>query len=553
MRRFFSAVLCVLVLAISLVAVAKCPNIIIDGQQQYQNCDQTFAGSVTFPGTVSIPGGVTDPTAPKQTTAAATYYVRTDGNDSNTCLGNTALLACATVQGALNKLPQFIKHAIVINVGAGTFPGFALKSLYMSAPAASLSISGALGAPTLTTGTASGTADGGSVVECADSGQAWTVNELRGRLMHVGAEYRVVQNNTATSAFLVGALGASCSGSAYSLVEQKTILNTDGGNSSVVSASDIRSFGKEPQWHLWDLKLAPPWTDYGFSLQHGGGGHLERIAVITGAAGVNNSGISWQDSGGTRISMFDIYSTGSSGNGIELKNNVMALESDNGRWYVYSVTGDGIRFVNSTYVGVGELYIDSPGASGLVANTVSSVYVQNLVADAVTAGAGFWGENVGKLAFDNASITNVLAGVFLPGFTGNGYIGSSTGLVTVDTGWYGIVVGQPYIGAGTYTPAPGSVTLKNTTISNFSLIGLYIVGGTAMCLACAGSGNTWGAQVEGAGQLFFNTGSVIEGTTGDLSLNGGVTETSWTTDFPTDGDIVVNDATGSRATRRDNL
>jgi hypothetical protein len=488
----------------------------------------------------------------KQTTASATYYVRTDGSDSNTCLGNTAGTACLTVQGALNKLPQFIKHAIVVNVGAGTFPGFVLKSLYMSAPAASLSISGTLGAPTLTTGTVSGTADGGSTVECADSGQAWTVDELRGKLMHVGTDHRIVRSNSATSAFLVGALGATCSGSAYNLVEQKTILNTDGGNSAVVSVSDVRSYGKEPQWHLWDLKLTPPWTNYGFSLQHGGGGHLERVAVVAGAGGVNTSGFSWQDSGGTRVSMFDIYSSGSSGNGIEL-NNVTALESDNNRWYVRGTSGDGVRFVSSTYLAAGELYIESAGASGFVVNTVSSVYIQNLTVDGAPAGAAFLGENIGKFALDNVLIGGVLAGVFLPGFTGNGYIGAQSGVVEIDTGWYGVVVGQPYIGVGTYTPAPGSVTLKNATISNFSLIGLYVVGGTVMCYACAGSGNAWGAQVEGAGQLIFNNGSVIEGTTGDMSLNNGTTETSWTTDFPDDGDIVVNDATGSRAIRRDNL
>lgn len=61
-------------------------------------------------------------TTPQQTTADITYYVRTDGNDGNTGLANTAGGAFKTIGKAVSMIPKIVNHAVVINVGVGTYP-----------------------------------------------------------------------------------------------------------------------------------------------------------------------------------------------------------------------------------------------------------------------------------------------------------------------------------------------------------------------------------------------------------------------------------------------
>ncbi|ULO08149.1 hypothetical protein H1230_04730 [Paenibacillus sp. 19GGS1-52] len=60
-------------------------------------------------------------TTPQQTTAALTYYVRTDGNDSNTGLANTAGGAFKTIGKVIGMIPQIVNHAVIINISAGTY------------------------------------------------------------------------------------------------------------------------------------------------------------------------------------------------------------------------------------------------------------------------------------------------------------------------------------------------------------------------------------------------------------------------------------------------
>jgi pectin methylesterase-like acyl-CoA thioesterase len=55
------------------------------------------------------------------TTANITYYIRTDGSDSNTGLINSAAGAFLTIQHAIDVLPQTINHTVIINVAAGTY------------------------------------------------------------------------------------------------------------------------------------------------------------------------------------------------------------------------------------------------------------------------------------------------------------------------------------------------------------------------------------------------------------------------------------------------
>ncbi|QUL57577.1 hypothetical protein KDC22_14500 [Paenibacillus tritici] len=55
------------------------------------------------------------------TSADITYYVRTDGNDSNTGLANTAAGAFKTIGKAISVVPRNVNHFITINVAPGTY------------------------------------------------------------------------------------------------------------------------------------------------------------------------------------------------------------------------------------------------------------------------------------------------------------------------------------------------------------------------------------------------------------------------------------------------
>ncbi|WP_339245140.1 hypothetical protein NST58_29400 [Paenibacillus sp. FSL R10-2796] len=60
-------------------------------------------------------------TTPQQTTADITYYVRTDGNDNNTGLVNTAGGAFRTITKAVNMIPQIVTHNVNIIIAPGTY------------------------------------------------------------------------------------------------------------------------------------------------------------------------------------------------------------------------------------------------------------------------------------------------------------------------------------------------------------------------------------------------------------------------------------------------
>lgn len=85
-------------------------------------------------------------TTPQQTTADITYYVRTDGNDNNTGLANTAVGAFKTIQKAIDILPRVVNHTVIIYVGAGAYTG----SIYIQgfSGGGNINISGASSATT---------------------------------------------------------------------------------------------------------------------------------------------------------------------------------------------------------------------------------------------------------------------------------------------------------------------------------------------------------------------------------------------------------------------
>ena len=175
-----------------------------------------------------------------QTYSNLTLYVDPTGSDSGACT-SSGTGACATLGGALGKLPKNIRHTVQVNVAAGTYTetvqvtGFALsRPPNDTSASAALTISGTMGAPTLTTGTTSGTLTSTSMSAppstVTDSGQSWTVDELKGRflLMTSGARngtYYPIVSNTATVLRLASIDILLVSGATYSIVEPKTVFS----------------------------------------------------------------------------------------------------------------------------------------------------------------------------------------------------------------------------------------------------------------------------------------------------------------------------------------
>ena len=115
-----------------------------------------------------------------QTYSAVTLFVDPTGADTNACTAS-GTAACATVTGALSKLPRFIRQNVVINVATGAYStSFNVQSFTFD-PGVSLTIDGETVLATLTTGTPTGTFtavtlnSAASLATLTDSGQSWTV------------------------------------------------------------------------------------------------------------------------------------------------------------------------------------------------------------------------------------------------------------------------------------------------------------------------------------------------------------------------------------------
>lgn len=167
------------------------------------------------------------------TTAAMTLYVDPTGSDANACT-TTGTGACATLTGAIAKVPQFVKHAITVTMAAGTYtenPVFNDVDLN-----AALTITGAaLGNVTPATGAATGsltTVSNTTPAVMTDSAQTWTVNNLIGHflVMTSGSQINAVRpiaTNTATTLTLAAPFTAAPSAAdTYAIQSPTTIINS---------------------------------------------------------------------------------------------------------------------------------------------------------------------------------------------------------------------------------------------------------------------------------------------------------------------------------------
>lgn len=193
-----------------------------------------------------------------KTMAQTSFFVATTGNDSSLC--TSAGAPCLTIQGALNKVPKFVRHPIIVSIGAGTFGCFSISGFFFDTQGnsqlpdggafvagpvtggASLTVKGTMATSTLASGSATGTVTsstagsvtslGGTLMSFNDTGQSWTTNDLKARFVTFTSGDRIFQRqliytNTANSITLASISGLNPSvGSTYVIEEPATVINT---------------------------------------------------------------------------------------------------------------------------------------------------------------------------------------------------------------------------------------------------------------------------------------------------------------------------------------
>lgn len=174
------------------------------------------------------------------TTADVVLYVDPTGSDSNACTAS-GTAACLTIQGALNKTAKMLRHRVTVNVAAGNYAGFLVSGFTFDASTqkttAGLLINGTLGNVTPTTGSATGTATGGTAGSgitfgtLVQAGAGWTVDDFRGKLVNITAgtgsgAVRVITTNTADTLTIAGAWTAPTGTSVFAIIGPTSVITS---------------------------------------------------------------------------------------------------------------------------------------------------------------------------------------------------------------------------------------------------------------------------------------------------------------------------------------
>lgn len=462
--------------------------------EAYQYVGQIGSGSLVN----SVPA--------EQTTANTTYYVRTTGNDTND--GLTTGTALATLQEAFNRIPANVLHTIVIDVGTGTFDAATLSGKtcqwrsYYDFTFGSITINGKMGAPTLTTGTTSGTKTGGSGRTWTDSAQTWTVDELKGMYLKVGSAYRVIKSNTATSLSLVGTM-AGGAGTAYTIEEPKSVIDiSDAFNSLVVfNCAGVNQLFKNQCINFNYFKFDNSTAVFGL------------FAVLADYLMFNQCQFF-----GAGDSFFGNYLTIRSVDALNdcyfEDGGLYAIDSQQSnsldRIYINGTTStNGITIDScSNLFNMGEIHIDDSAKNGIQLFYSKFVDLDVCYIDGCTQ----YGIRVDNNDPDDAYVSNLT--------TRSQLNGRSTGPFAITNNTLGGIIGL-----------------------NQSQIDLKV---------CTGTGNGgYGLRLENGSTAFVTSGTTITGSSGDVTINNGVTALSWSTDFATDGDAAINTDDLARIERRD--
>jgi hypothetical protein len=234
---------------------------------------------MTFHSQPQIFGG---PIAGGGTTGPITLAVATTGNDADATRpkligsGDWSAKPFATIQAAIDALPKTIKHATVINVGAGAFAGFSVKSFGFEEDA---SIVGTRELFTPATGPSSGqgtySGGGGDSGKVLMTGAGWTPNDLVGKFLVVtagsGAGYVVpIWKNTTDTIFVSYNLWFDAT-SEFRIEDLATRITSMGPDFSACyfQGNDVPDFLTVENLKVTDLPGSYPFAFYDWEAQSG--------------------------------------------------------------------------------------------------------------------------------------------------------------------------------------------------------------------------------------------------------------------------------------------
>lgn len=427
------------------------------------------------------------------TTGSITSYVATTGNDST---GNgTSGAPYATLQKALDVLPRTDRYSVLINMGAGNFAGATIDGFEIrSAPDIStgygvMEIRGTMTLVTPAGGTGSGTISGYSAASGAtpavvtDSGQAWVVDELKGKflVLQSGTGYPGTEstppilpivNNTATTLTVLGPTTAI--GATYQIQDQGTWIT-----SATTPASSTGTTG-----------TALSTSAFNFTACSGLGLCISRIGITLSTAlprlinSLGNINLRF-------IAVKQIVSSGSVVGGI-------------------LIDGGGMLRTNQC------IFLSTNNWSVIVAN--SSAPVQHNISTSYFDGQG--NVSSGAVSLQQSAGFGILS-CFIRGYTngisaarslGTGLLLSATKIDgTGAASSYGI---RMYQNGALPMPICG-VNTSSCDISNCSVaaISLTVPGASGHLITCSGTGNGIGIQLGQGASLKVASAVTLTGTT----------------------------------------
>ncbi len=166
-----------------------------------------------------------------QTYSALSLFVDPTGSDTNACT-SSGTGACLTFAGAKAKLPHFLRHNVTISIAVGAYAEPLNVDEFDIARNITLAVTGTTTPFTVATGTNSGTLTSStagtatSPTTVTDSGQTWTVNNLRNAFVFfasTGQAWPII-SNTATT--LVIPNTASVANIAYTIVTMGSVFTS---------------------------------------------------------------------------------------------------------------------------------------------------------------------------------------------------------------------------------------------------------------------------------------------------------------------------------------
>lgn len=436
-------------------------------------------------------------TSQLQTSAALNLFVDSTGNDGNACT-SSGTAACLTIQGAIDKIPKYVKHPVTVTVGSGNFAGATITGFNVQWPAdpavgSYILLQGTWANVSPATGTATGTATAGSAGSVVtfgtltDSGQTWTTDNLKGKFVRIatgtGANQRkVIASNTATAITIVGTWTAPASGSTYVIEEPATVCNAPKDTGATLSGMVMtaNSAGNGQCFGIWG--------------NAGWGGDVISLRALklsqTTAVGVYIRGANAQvglrwihgTHTGTGVANAVLFARGGYGSVIESYFSFSATNSTN----VISTTDVGASVISVSGV-------KSEGGTGCVslgsAGTVLS-YTNSECSGTGNRGVNFAASGLATLQMSGVRIHDVPTGI------GNGL-------------------------AGAFVHMPHSLQITSADISTTTTAIDLSVGAFAFCnlQAVTGTGNTTGLKIARGNRCVVGSGVTLTGTT-EISLDG---------------------------------